>query len=70
MQACARNQREVLGMSDQQLKAGDVVQLKSGGPEMTISKIINASGPLVVCDWFYMDAVHEERHRKLSTFIP
>ena len=38
------------------LKPGDVVQLKSGGPKMTISKIGKFAGAPVritaVCEWF------------------
>jgi uncharacterized protein YodC (DUF2158 family) len=34
-------------------KEGDVVKLKSGGPEMTIYQIGTASSPdRVVCTWF------------------
>jgi len=36
-------------MSEQQLKAGDVVQLKSGGPRMTIRWIEDDKA---YCDWF------------------
>lgn len=39
-------------MSDQ-LKAGDVVQLKSGGPHMTVSKLREWQGRTEAnCDWF------------------
>ena len=34
-------------------KPGDEVQLKSGGPVMTIEKFINTDdGEKAVCDWF------------------
>jgi uncharacterized protein YodC (DUF2158 family) len=34
-------------------KVGDVVQLKSGGPPMTVQEIINLPGePFVRCSWF------------------
>lgn len=36
-------------MSDENLKAGKVVQLKSGGPIMTISWVDGASA---YCEWF------------------
>jgi uncharacterized protein YodC (DUF2158 family) len=39
----------------EQFKAGDVVQLKSGGPVMTVNKTGNKSmgGPFTVwCSWF------------------
>lgn len=34
---------------DEPLKAGDVVQLKSGGPRMTVKEV---NGSEVVCVWF------------------
>jgi len=38
----------------EQLKPGDVVRLKSGGPAMTVVRLENDShkGLLVECDWF------------------
>ena len=34
-------------------KVGDVVMLKSGGPEMTVSETSNfGSGPQAKCQWF------------------
>ena len=36
-----------------QVKAGDVVQLKSGGPEMTVNFVENDGGTEVAaCTWF------------------
>jgi uncharacterized protein YodC (DUF2158 family) len=37
-----------------EIKAGDVVQLKSGGPKMTVSKVYqNTHGvPAARCEWF------------------
>ena len=36
-----------------QIKAGDVVQLKSGGPEMTVNFVENSSGTEeAACSWF------------------
>jgi uncharacterized protein YodC (DUF2158 family) len=36
-----------------QFKAGDVVQLKSGGPKMTVTEIELFNGkPVVYCSWF------------------
>ena len=35
---------------DSKLKAGDIVQLKSGGPEMTIIELLGST--MVVCQWF------------------
>jgi len=38
---------------ESQMKAGDVVQLKSSGPKMTIDKIRTIQGaPGADCDWF------------------
>jgi len=44
-----------------QFKAGDVVQLKSGGPLMTVTEVgIDTSGtPEVWCTWF---AGTEQKH--------
>lgn len=36
-------------MADEKIKAGDVVQLKSGGPSMTVQYL---SGHAAVCHWF------------------
>ena len=33
------------------MKAGDTVQLKSGGPTMTIREVID--GETAVCNWFW-----------------
>lgn len=49
-------------MSEQQFKAGDVVQLKSGGPHMTVSSIL--PGGSADCTWF--DEKNEPRH---ETFL-
>ncbi len=39
-------------MADE-IKPGDVVQLKSGGPKMTVARLETFSGKvMVVCDWF------------------
>ena len=38
-----------------EIKAGDVVQLKSGGPQMTVSLVSTAMGGTTLkawCDWF------------------
>ena len=49
------------------MKAGDEVQLKSGGPIMTIDRIENDSA---VCVWF--NEKNEVKHAvfKLSNLIP
>lgn len=33
-------------------KTGDIVQLKSGGPEMTVKKVDSMSNPPIHCHWF------------------
>lgn len=42
----------------EQIKAGDVVCLKSGGPDMTVNKI---EGTSALCDWF--DGGGNAQHR-------
>jgi len=45
-------------MSDQEIKVGSVVQLKSGGPHMTVSQIGQGQFHDYVsawCDWFVQD---------------
>ena len=39
---------------------GDVVQLRSGGPKMTVHGVIS-DGDLV-CEWFETDVVHHEEN--------
>ncbi|MBV15957.1 MAG: DUF2158 domain-containing protein [Thalassospira sp.] len=40
-------------MQVDELKPGDVVELKSGGPDMTVSWVENQDGVLEArCDWF------------------
>jgi uncharacterized protein YodC (DUF2158 family) len=40
-------------MATEQLKVGDVVRLKSGGPKMTITQLLTQKGqPTCVCQWF------------------
>jgi uncharacterized protein YodC (DUF2158 family) len=33
-------------------KLGDVVQLKSGGPKMTVNRLLGADNQLLGCSWF------------------
>jgi uncharacterized protein YodC (DUF2158 family) len=35
-----------------QFKVGDVVELKSGGPPMTVDMILGQNGQRVGCSWF------------------
>jgi uncharacterized protein YodC (DUF2158 family) len=37
--------------SNSQFKTGDIVQLKSGGPKMTVSEVSELTGD-VHCQWF------------------
>jgi uncharacterized protein YodC (DUF2158 family) len=42
-------------MTDQ-IKEGSVVQLKSGGPKMTVCRVHDENGTATVsCDWFVQD---------------
>jgi uncharacterized protein YodC (DUF2158 family) len=43
------------------IKPGDVVQLKSGGPLMTVEKIVGDSAK---CDWF------DEKHKQCGGIFP
>ena len=36
---------------------GDVVQLRSGGPKLTVRSVISDGD--IVCQWFETDVVHE-----------
>jgi uncharacterized protein YodC (DUF2158 family) len=47
-------------MADE-IKEGDVVQLKSGGPKMTVKKVGMWNGKLhAFCEWFVDDKNHED----------
>ncbi len=47
-----------------EIKENDIVQLKSGGPEMTVGRIENINGIMnAVCSWFLNDG-----ERKIGTF--
>lgn len=35
-----------------EFKIGDVVRLKSGGPQMTVVAIVNSNEKLIRCQWF------------------
>jgi len=50
---------------DERIKVGDIVQLKSGGPDMTVAEIDDygsGSSPLMkaTCTWFDGTKRHEE----------
>ena len=52
-------------MPDEALKIGDVVQLKSGGPKMTVTKVGDEEGVATVwVTWF------DERNQTASTHFP
>lgn len=44
-----------MGDNIEELKEGDVVMLKSGGPKMTVAQVatfMGHSGPMAQCQWF------------------
>lgn len=48
-------------MSEDKLERGDVVQLKSGGPRMTIARIFqDGRGTLATCNWMTQGAVEQK----------
>lgn len=49
---------------DNNFKPGDIVELKSGGPDMTISSIENGS---VFCQWF--DSKSEPQGRSYTLAV-
>lgn len=52
-------------MLAQKYKAGDVVELKSGGPKMTVSGYVTSNGlnefAKVFCQWFVGTKLEKER---------
>ena len=48
-------------MTDQEIKIGAVVALKSGGPVMTATHEISveSSSKLLVCQWFHLGEIRE-----------
>jgi len=50
----------------QALKAGDVVQLKSGGPDMTISHLDPKNANSFFCQWFNDQHCFEEYFQRGS----
>lgn len=55
------------------LKAGDVVRMKSGGPKMTIVRIweqygtVGADGPKAYCQWFTNNGLLESQSFAIDT---
>ncbi|MBV8858305.1 MAG: DUF2158 domain-containing protein [Acidobacteria bacterium] len=45
-------------MSSEQFNEGDLVQLKSGGPVMTVTKATGANS--LTCKWFEGSSVHTD----------
>lgn len=69
---CVRRRVGESLMSDQNpegIKAGDVVQLKSGGPKMTVNWAEEQYGRLMAnCDWFIQDKAPWKKEN--ATFPP
>jgi uncharacterized protein YodC (DUF2158 family) len=60
MRKCANRNREEVDMSDT-FKVGDIVQLKSGGPNLTVKQVGSAhGGGTVRCVWFEGTKMLEE----------
>jgi len=51
-------------MSNENFNAGDIVQLKSGGPSMTVEGPDENDDSRIVCAWF------EGKKRNVSSFLP
>lgn len=52
-------------------KPGDVVQLKSGGPAMTVAAVgVGLMGDRVACDWFEGKKKHQEQFAPESLQVP
>ena len=47
-------------MFAEQFSVGDVVQLKSGGPKMTVTTISSGNRDDLYCKWFEGNKVYEE----------
>jgi uncharacterized protein YodC (DUF2158 family) len=51
-------------MNEQEIKAGSVVQLKSGGPLMTVDAVEDEYGVVKAwCDWFVQDKAPWKQER-------
>jgi uncharacterized protein YodC (DUF2158 family) len=49
-------------MDAREIVAGSVVQLKSGGPLMTVQQVADHWGTLTAwCDWFVQDNAHGKK---------
>lgn len=48
---------------------GDVAHLRSGGPLMTIDKIVESHDPSITCLWYADNGVYETRAFHMSSLI-
>ena len=53
-------------MTNQEIKAGDVVVIKSGGPQMTVMRM---AGGAPVCRWFHKGEVKEAVFKHGTLFL-
>jgi len=57
-------------MPNEQFKRGQIVQLKSGGPQMTVTQVHDDPGPFagyVECSWFGGRSKHESGRFHIET---
>lgn len=55
-------------MDNRRIEAGSVVQLKSGGPKMTVRAMDSGENPTVTCQWFFKNSI-EAWKLKEGTFF-
>jgi uncharacterized protein YodC (DUF2158 family) len=55
---------ETTEMTDKQIKPGDIVSLRSGGPRMTIATV---DGQSALCEWFTDDQQLQSRSFVLTS---
>ena len=53
-------------MATEEIKVGDIVKVKSGGPKMTVESITNDT---IFCKWFVKKEVREEFFERLMLQI-
>lgn len=56
-----------------EFQSGDVVKLKSGGPEMTVSHYSVNTASVVFCKWFYQNEVKSDSFEEAmleKAFLP
>ena len=54
-------------MTDQEIKIGTVVALKSGGPKMTVMEKV---GKHLACRWFHEGDIKQEVFNPEALFVP